>query len=128
MAGSFKSTLELAIPLTRFQVEGKPCQQTDDLDTHFPEVERDANDKPVKGWQVKFQQAEQKAKDICAECDDETREKCLIFALSNDIYDGIWGGTTGDERRVLNNRLTLSIAKKALTKAKRESKEEEVPV
>jgi len=117
---SFTSTLELAIPLTKFQVSGKPCQKTGDLNTHFPEVERDEDDRPVKGWQAKYRQAENAAKAVCAECDDETRERCLIFALKNDIYFGIWGGTTPDERRVLNNRMTQQAYRKAAARKEQE--------
>jgi WhiB family redox-sensing transcriptional regulator len=37
------------------------------------------------------------AKSVCASC--RVREACLRFALDTKETDGIWGGTTPDERR-----------------------------
>ena len=37
------------------------------------------------------------AKAVCARC--RVQERCLDYALSNREYEGIWGGTTGPERR-----------------------------
>lgn len=39
------------------------------------------------------------AKTICAACG--MRTACLTFALDQHIRDGIWGGTTRDERIAL---------------------------
>lgn len=36
------------------------------------------------------------AKNICGGC--PTRQSCLRTALDEGIYDGVWGGLTGDER------------------------------
>lgn len=38
-------------------------------------------------------------KRICAAC--PVRRECLEYALANNITEGIWGGTTRDERRAL---------------------------
>lgn len=37
------------------------------------------------------------AKAICATC--PVQEACLEYALANRERDGVWGGTTGKERR-----------------------------
>lgn len=42
------------------------------------------------------------AKAICATCPDATREACLQYALARG-EDGIWGGTTGRERRAMRS-------------------------
>ena len=39
------------------------------------------------------------AKRICRACPAET--KCLAWALDQEVTDGVWGGTTLDERRAL---------------------------
>ncbi len=39
------------------------------------------------------------AKQICASC--PAREQCLEFAIATIQNDGIWGGTTEDERRLI---------------------------
>ena len=39
------------------------------------------------------------AKAICAGCD--MRRACLTFALEHHIRDGIWGGTTREERKAI---------------------------
>lgn len=39
------------------------------------------------------------AKRICAKC--PVRAKCLSFALQNSNEEGIWGGTTEEERDVM---------------------------
>jgi hypothetical protein len=44
-----------------------------------------------------------RAKDICGRC--PVREQCLDFALGTRESEGIWGGTTGNERRSLMNRM-----------------------
>ena len=37
-----------------------------------------------------------RAKAICSKCD--VRSECLSYAVENELH-GIWGGTTGNERR-----------------------------
>lgn len=47
------------------------------------------------------------AKRICRPC--PARTQCLAWALDHGVTDGVWGGTTADERRVirrLNSRVT----------------------
>lgn len=39
------------------------------------------------------------AKDICAGC--PVRAECLSYALDRNEYQGVWGATTGDERKSL---------------------------
>jgi len=54
----------------------------------FPAGDSDADDQTVK-----------QAKALCRTC--PVREDCLLFALETKQVDGIWGGTTEDERRRL---------------------------
>ena len=42
------------------------------------------------------------AKRVCAQC--RVRDRCLEFALDAREFEGVWGGTTGAERRVLHRR------------------------
>ena len=49
------------------------------------------------------------AKRICRSCPAQTR--CLAWALDHGVTDGVWGGTTEDERRAIRRlprRLTIS--------------------
>jgi WhiB family redox-sensing transcriptional regulator len=49
------------------------------------------------------------AKRICGSCPAQAR--CLAWALDHGVTDGVWGGTTEDERRAvrrLPRRLTIS--------------------
>jgi WhiB family transcriptional regulator, redox-sensing transcriptional regulator len=49
------------------------------------------------------------AKRICRAC--PARARCLSWALDHGVTDGVWGGTTADERRGirrLSARVTLS--------------------
>ena len=39
------------------------------------------------------------AKRICRAC--PARSQCLSWALDHGVTDGVWGGTTADERRVI---------------------------
>lgn len=39
----------------------------------------------------------QKARRICAEC--PVRRQCLDYALANGEQEGIWGGTSANQRR-----------------------------
>ena len=42
------------------------------------------------------------AKRVCAGC--AVRQRCLDFALDSQEFEGVWGGLTGPERRVLLRR------------------------
>ena len=51
----------------------------------------------------------EEAKQICRVC--PVQIQCLAWALGNGVADGVWGGTTPDERRVirsLSKRKTIS--------------------
>jgi WhiB family transcriptional regulator, redox-sensing transcriptional regulator len=51
------------------------------------------------------------AKRMCQACPVQTQ--CLAWALDHGITDGVWGGTTEDERRAIRNlarRMTTSQA------------------
>ena len=50
------------------------------------------------------------AKRICASC--PVREECLEFSIATIQNDGIWGGTTEDERRLIK-RARRAAARKA---------------
>jgi WhiB family transcriptional regulator, redox-sensing transcriptional regulator len=50
------------------------------------------------------------AKKICASC--PVREECLEFSIATIQNDGIWGGTTEDERRLIK-RARRAAARKA---------------
>lgn len=55
---------------------------------------------PERGANVKLHKA---AKEVCGRC--PVRGRCLKFAITNDITDGVWGGLTGTEREnLLTNR------------------------
>ncbi|MGH3186604.1 MAG: WhiB family transcriptional regulator [Streptosporangiaceae bacterium] len=45
----------------------------------------------------------EKAKRICRVC--AVRIQCLAWALDKGVTDGVWGGTTPDERRVIRSRM-----------------------
>ncbi len=38
---------------------------------------------------------------ICRDCPAQVQ--CLAWALGNGVTDGMWGGTTEDERRVIRS-------------------------
>jgi WhiB family redox-sensing transcriptional regulator len=42
------------------------------------------------------------AKEVCASCGVQAR--CLEFALASREWEGVWGGTTGTERRAMLRR------------------------
>lgn len=49
------------------------------------------------------------AKRVCRTC--PAQAQCLAWALDNGVIDGVWGGTTGDERRAMRRpprRMTTS--------------------
>ena len=45
----------------------------------------------------------EEAKRICRVC--QVRIQCLAWALDNGVTDGVWGGTTPDERRVIRSQM-----------------------
>jgi len=45
----------------------------------------------------------QNAREVCDGCDVEA--KCLVWALTQNINEGVWGGTTEAERRALKRRM-----------------------
>ena len=49
-----------------------------------------------------------KAKDICSEC--PVMGPCLDFALRLEVDDGVFGGTTANERRVLGREMWRAMA------------------
>jgi WhiB family transcriptional regulator, redox-sensing transcriptional regulator len=61
------------------------------------------------GQAAVFQIAE--AKQICGRC--IVRDQCLSWALRAGEPDGIWGGTTPDERRHLRRKLGIKTTKPA---------------
>jgi len=44
------------------------------------------------------------AKAVCSQCPEITKNKCLTFALKNNIQYGIFGGLTEQERNNLRRR------------------------
>lgn len=46
------------------------------------------------------------AKAVCARC--AVRARCLEYALDVREFEGVWGGTTGAERRALARRRAVS--------------------
>ena len=69
------------LPVSRNWRDDALCPQTDP-DAFFPE----------KGGGTRA------AKRICAMC--KVKTQCAIFAVDNDIREGIWGGMTLRERRL----------------------------
>lgn len=65
-------------------IDEAPCQ-TVDPEIFFPD--------PTDFVGIK------KAKTLCDNCDQETKNKCLSFALTNKIHYGVWGGLTEVERK-----------------------------
>jgi WhiB family transcriptional regulator, redox-sensing transcriptional regulator len=55
------------------------------------------------------------AKSICASC--PVREQCLEFAIATIQNDGIWGGTTEDERRLIKRARRAAARRAAKTAA-----------
>jgi len=50
-----------------------------------------------------------RAKQVCASC--PVQSQCLSYALRHRQEQGIWGGLTEDERRLLNRRLARNERK-----------------
>jgi WhiB family transcriptional regulator, redox-sensing transcriptional regulator len=53
----------------------------------------------------------EEAKQVCRVC--PVQIQCRAWAVDNGVTDGIWGGTTPDERRIIRNlsRKTATTAK-----------------
>ncbi len=79
-----------------FDTENAACAN-EDPELFFPEG--------AAGRSVKVAQAKQ----ICATC--PVAVQCLQFAISNEIVDGIWGGTTASERKAMTSRRTIIVGK-----------------
>lgn len=43
-----------------------------------------------------------KAKEVCRGC--EVKAECLDYALANNVEFGVWGATSGPERRALRRK------------------------
>jgi WhiB family transcriptional regulator, redox-sensing transcriptional regulator len=50
------------------------------------------------------------AKRICRAC--PVQIQCLAWALQNGVTDGVWGGTTPDERRMIRNMSRKTTSRK----------------
>jgi WhiB family transcriptional regulator, redox-sensing transcriptional regulator len=55
---------------------------------------------PISTTGAALRQIEQ-AKRICRNC--PVRIQCLAWAVDNGVTDGVWGGTTEDERRIIRS-------------------------
>jgi WhiB family redox-sensing transcriptional regulator len=64
-------------------ITGAPCQSTEP-EIFFPD--------PTDYETIKV------AKEFCASCKADVKNKCLSFALENKIWYGVWGGLTERER------------------------------
>jgi WhiB family transcriptional regulator, redox-sensing transcriptional regulator len=51
--------------------------------------------------------AERRAKQVCANC--PVTAECLAYALETRVEFGVWGGTTGNERRMLLRHPSVSV-------------------
>ena len=77
--------IELTMPTPR-DINNTPCQ-TVDPEIFFPD--------PTDRAGIT------KAKTLCGNCDQEVKNKCLSFALTNKVHYGVWGGLTEVERHSL---------------------------
>jgi len=77
--------IELTMPTPR-DIDNTPCQ-TVDPEIFFPD--------PTDTAGIT------KAKTLCGNCDQEIKQKCLSFALTNKVHYGVWGGLTEVERQSL---------------------------
>jgi WhiB family redox-sensing transcriptional regulator len=89
-----------------FWVEGRPVnlRRTDrDQDEHWTDDAACRGADPEIFYPVGFAgpalQQEAAAKAICADCG--VQSDCLTWALRAGEPDGVWGGTTPEERRLL---------------------------
>jgi WhiB family redox-sensing transcriptional regulator len=96
-----KKTLSVGFELTtkRPDIVDAPCQSVDP-ETFFP----DPTNLPLI----------REAKSLCKQCNPETRNECLSFAMTNKIGYGIWGGLTQDERRNVRRRENRNESKNSL--------------
>jgi WhiB family transcriptional regulator, redox-sensing transcriptional regulator len=62
---------------------------------------------PVGTTGAALRQVEE-AKRLCRSC--PARIPCLAWALDNGVADGVWGGTTEDERRVIRSPPMVTAA------------------
>ncbi|WP_433018197.1 WhiB family transcriptional regulator [Kribbella sp. CA-294648] len=58
---------------------------------------------PIGSSNAAYHQMED-ARKVCMRC--PVREQCLAWALESGHEQGIWGGTTDDERRLLRRRMS----------------------
>jgi WhiB family transcriptional regulator, redox-sensing transcriptional regulator len=65
---------------------------------------------PIGTTEVALRQMEE-AKRICRDCPMQIQ--CLGWALENGAADGVWGGTTPDERRVIRSMSRKTTATRA---------------
>ena len=70
-------------------ITNAPCQSTDP-DTFFPD--------PTEVEKIAI------AKGFCASCKADVKNKCLSFALENNLRYGVWGGLTEHERMNLRSQ------------------------
>lgn len=68
--------------------EGANCTELDEPDIFFS----------VKTDDIKFAQA------LCSDC--PLVQKCIQYALDNEIAEGIWGGLTEAQRKMLRPKKT----------------------
>ncbi|NUR91631.1 MAG: WhiB family transcriptional regulator [Nonomuraea sp.] len=59
-------------------------------------------------WEERPGRPEERARRVCRSC--PVRAACLDWALRTGEPDGMWGGTTPEERRRLRARLRLATA------------------
>jgi WhiB family redox-sensing transcriptional regulator len=83
----------------RPEIVDAPCQSVDP-ETFFP----DPTNIPLIS----------EAKSLCKQCNPNTKNDCLTFALTNKIGYGIWGGLTSDERKNVRRREQRSESKNSL--------------
>jgi WhiB family transcriptional regulator, redox-sensing transcriptional regulator len=55
----------------------------------------------------------EEAKRICRRC--PVRLQCLAWALDTGVTDGVWGGTTPDERRIIRRPIEPGSARPRFT-------------
>lgn len=47
------------------------------------------------------------AREVCDRCPVEA--ECLVWALTNNVCDGVWGGTSESERQTIKRRMRRAI-------------------
>ncbi len=70
------------------------------------------NGKPTEWWFPARGQDWRKAKTICETC--PVQQDCLDYALSIPFIVGIWGGTTGKQRRELQQQTRIKQPEKPI--------------